>query len=151
MLKRIETRCLMAGLLALCATQATAQAPLKLPSSQGEIRALLRETNDPICVRCGVVTSARTVSQAGSGVSLQHAPGPLPGGGDMDTEIGAVPFGTEGGRHLREAQRKGAAPRYEVVVRYDDGSYGRVEMANDPRLKRGDRVQVEDGTVRRYP
>jgi hypothetical protein len=47
--------------------------------------------------------------------------------------------------------RQAPPQRYEVVVRYDDGTLGRLELAHDPGLKRGDRVKVEDGRVERYP
>ena len=144
----MNARWWLAWFLAFGAAQAAAPAPLKLPGTQGEIRAFLRETGDPICVRCGVVTSARQLEQAGAQVT---AP-PLPGSSDsLDSGIGTVPFGTDRAKYERERLRQGPRPRYEVIVRYDDGSFGRVELAHDPRLKRGDRVQVEGGSVKRYP
>ena len=57
----MSARHLLAGLLALGAAQAAAQPALKLPTTQGEIRALLRETNDPICLRAGWSPSARAL------------------------------------------------------------------------------------------
>lgn len=140
----------MAGLLALGAPPAAAQAPLKLPRSQGEIRSLLRETSDPICVRCGVVTSTRALEQSGPGASPHLGGSPL-SGGSLDPGVGTVPIGTERARQERERLREEPDPHYEVTVRYDDGTYGRVEMNHDPRLNRGDRVQVENGAARRYP
>jgi hypothetical protein len=58
---------------------------------------------------------------------------------------------SEGARAEREALRSEPAGRYEVVVRYDDGSYGRVELGNDPRLRPGDRVKLEGDHIERYP
>jgi hypothetical protein len=145
-----NSRWWIAGLLALGTAQAAAQAPLKLPRSQGDIRALLRETGDPICVRCGVVTSIRVLGQPGPGVGSQFSSAPAPGG-SLDAGVPSVPFGTERARQERERLREEPDPHYEVTVRYDDGTYGRVEMNHDPRLNRGDRVQVENGAARRYP
>lgn len=146
----MNARCWMAGFLALGAAGAAAQAPLKLPSSQGDIRALLRETGDPICVRCGVVTAVRALEQAGQGLGPQVAPGPLTSG-NLDSEVGTVPFGTKRAKYEREKLRPTTERHYEVTVRYDDGTNGRVEMNHDPRLQPGDRVQVENGAARRYP
>ena len=148
----MSARRLLAGLLALAAWQAAAQPPLKLPSTQGEIRALLRETNDPICLRCGVVTAARVLQAPGAGAGPQFGAAPLPGGSGLDPGVGTVPIGTSNrARVERDRLTQAAAPSYEVTVRYDDGSYGRVELGHDPRLKPGDRVKVEGGSVERYP
>jgi hypothetical protein len=142
----------------LAAPQAFAQVkqPLKLPTTQGEIRALMRETADPICVRCGVVTSTRRVLAAGAGEGAAGAAASQPFAGSsvavepVVTPV-PVPVLTEGARAEREAMRREPAARYEVVVRYDDGSFGRIELAQDPRVQPGDRVKVEDGRVERYP
>jgi hypothetical protein len=148
----MNARTLLAGLLALGAMPAAAQAPLKLPSTQGEIRALMRETNDPICVRCGVVTSVRVLEAGGAGADPQSNAAPLPGSSGLDPGVGTVPIGTtERARAERDRLRQESAPRHEVTVRYDDGSYGRIELGHDPRLKPGDRVRVAGGSVERYP
>ncbi len=148
----MSARCLLAGLLALGATQAAAQPPLKLPTTQGEIRSLLHETNDPICVRCGVVTATRVLQDRGPDAGPQSNAAPLPGGSGLDPGIGSVPIGTsERARVERDRLTQAGGPRYEVTVRYDDGSYGRIELGHDPRLKPGDRVKVEGGSVERYP
>ena len=148
----MSARWLLAGMLALGAAQAAAQTPLKLPSTQGEIRALLRETNDPICLRCGVVTSARVLDNGSAGASPQTDAAPLPGSSGLDSGVGTVPIGTtERARAERDRLRQGDAKRYEIIVRYDDGSYGRVDLGHDPRLKPGDRVKVESGSIERYP
>ena len=144
---------LLAALLALGAAQAAAQAPLKLPRTQGEIRALMRETNDPICLRCGVVASTSTLTGApGTGPQPSDtASMPLPGASGLDSGVGTVPFGSERAKAERDRMRQAPPARYEVVVRYDDGTVGRLELAHDPGLKRGDRVKVEEGRVERYP
>jgi hypothetical protein len=148
----MNARTLLAGLLALGAMPAAAQAPLKLPSTQGEIRALMRETNDPICVRCGVVTSVRVLEAGGAGADPQSNAAPRPGSSGLDPGVGTVPIGTtERARAERDRLRQESAPRHEVTVRYDDGSYGRIELGHDPRLKPGDRVRVAGGSVERYP
>jgi hypothetical protein len=143
---------LLAALLALGAAQAAAQAPLKLPRTQGEIRALMRETNDPICLRCGVVASTNTLAgAASSGPQPGDSSLPLPGSSGLDPGVGTVPFGSDRAKADRDRMRQAPPQRYEVVVRYDDGTLGRLELAQDPRLKRGDRVKVEDGRIERYP
>ena len=148
----MSARHLLAGLLALASWQAAAQPPLKLPTTQGEVRSLMRETNDPICLRCGVVTAARVLEGRGASEGPQGNAAPLPGGSGLDPGVGTVPIGTtERARVERDRLTREGAPRYEVTVRYDDGSYGRVELGHDPRLKPGDRVKVEGGSVERYP
>ena len=109
----------------------------------------MRETDDPICLRCGVVTSVRTLAGTGSGTAV-NAP-PLHGSSSLDSGVGTVPFGSERARSERDSLRQGPAPRYEVIVRYDDGSYGRVELGRDPKLKQGERVKVDEGSITRYP
>jgi len=149
----MSPRFLLAATLAFVAWPAAAQAPLKLPTTQGEIRALLRETSDPICVRCGVVTSVRRVPGASAGASAATGAQPLPGSSTLDSGITPVPVPVlgEGARAERDALRREAPNRHEVVVRYDDGSYGRVELGNDPRLRPGDRVRLEGDHLQRYP
>jgi len=147
----MSARHLLAGLLVLGAAQAVAQPPLKLPTTQGEIRSLMRETNDPICLRCGVVTAARVLEGRGASEGPQGNAAPLPGGSGLDPGLGTVPIGSERARVERDRLMQESAPRYEVTVRYDDGSVGRVELGHDPRLKPGDRVKAEGGSVERYP
>jgi hypothetical protein len=144
-------RFLVAATLAIAAWPAAAQAPLKLPTTQGEIRSLLRETSDPMCVRCGVVTSVRRIPGSGAGAGTAPGAAPLPGSSTLDSGIAPVPVIGEGARAEREALRREAPNRHEVVVRYDDGSYGRVELGTDPRLRPGDRVKLEGGHIERYP
>jgi hypothetical protein len=126
-------RFLVAATLAIAAWPAAAQAPLKLPTTQGEIRSLLRETSDPMCVRCGVVTSVRrlrggspggrrravrlcrnsaldTVSRCGAGARA-HTP--------SAKALRNKPAGRYGGRALRR--------------RWPSG------LGNDPRLRRAPR------------
>ena len=132
---------LLAALLALGATQAAAQAPLKLPRTQGEIRALMRETSDPICLRCGVVASTSTLAgAAGTGAQPSDTgsmPLPLPGSSGLDPGVGTVPFGSERAKAERDRMRQGPPSRYEVVVRYDDGEkrviYEPVKLTQDFR------------------
>ena len=145
----MNARLLLAGLLALGAAQAAAQTSLKVPHSTDEMRTLLRESGDSACVRCGIVTSARALDAASPGVGV-NTPS-LPGSSSTDTGLGVVPFGGEHARAERESLRQGPSPRYEVIVRFDDGSYERFELGRDPGLTRGDRVQVENGSVRPYP
>ena len=144
-------RFLVAAALAVAAWPAAPQVPLKLPTTQGEIRALLRETSDPICVRCGVVTSVRSIPGLRAGAGPAPGAGPLPGSSTLDGGIAPVPVIGEGARAEREALRREAPNRYEVVVRYDDGTFGRVELADDPRLRLGDRVKLDGGRIERYP
>jgi hypothetical protein len=151
----MSSRLAVVASLAFFAWPAAAQAPLKLPTTQGEIRALLRETSDPICVRCGVVSSVRRVPGASvgasAGASAATGAQPLPGSSTLESGIAPVPVLGEGARAERDALRREAPNRYEVVVRYDDGSYGRVELGNDPRLRPGDRVKLEGDHLERYP
>lgn len=146
-----DPRLVLAAALALVAWPAAAQAPLKLPTTQGEIRALLRETADPMCVRCGAVTSVRRIPASGAGAGAPPGAPPVPGSSALDQGIAPVPMLGEGARAERDAMRREPAARYEVVVRYDDGSYGRVELASDPRVRPGDRVKLDGGQLERYP
>ena len=147
----MSSRLALVATLAVAAWPAAAQAPLKLPTTQGEIRALLRETSDPMCLRCGVVTSVRRVPGSGAGAGTAPGAAPLPGSSSLDSGIAPVPVLGEGARAERDARRREAPNRYEVVVRYDDGSYGRVELGNDQRLRPGDRVKLEGDHIERYP
>jgi hypothetical protein len=149
----MSSRLAFVATLAVAAWPAAAQAPLKLPTTQGEIRALLRETSDPICVRCGVVTSVRRLPGQGAKAGAAEGSQALPGSSALDSGVSPVqvPVLSEGARAEREALRSEPAGRYEVVVRYDDGSYGRVELGNDPRLRPGDRVKLEGDHIERYP
>jgi len=142
---------MLAATLAIAAWPAAAQAPLKLPTTQGEMRELLRETPDPNCARCGVVTSVRQIPGAGAGAALPPGGSTQPGSSSLDAGVGTVPMIGQGARAERDALRSDAPGRYEVVVRYDDGSYGRVELPNDPRLRPGDRVKLEGGRIERQP
>jgi hypothetical protein len=147
----MSPRFLLAATLAIAAWPAAGQAPLKLPTTQGEMRELLRETPDPNCARCGVVTSVRQIPGAGAGTASPPGGSTQPGSSSLDAGVGAVPMIGQGARAERDALRSEAPGRYEVVVRYDDGSYGRVELPSDPRLRPGDRVKLEGGHIERQP
>jgi hypothetical protein len=45
--------------------------------------------------------------------------------------------------------RKAGTPRvsYVITVRYEDGSFAFIDQADEPVLRKGDRVQVIDGRV----
>jgi hypothetical protein len=135
--------------LVFAAGHAAAQASVKLPRTQGEIRALLRETGDPICPRCGIITSVRAVDAKDGAGNAQAAAGS--GRGALDPGLGTVPLG--GGRAKAEREQLVQTPgqRFEVIVRYDDGSYGRFDLSHDPGLPRGTRVKVEGNAIERYP
>ena len=52
------------------------------------------------------------------------------------------------GSSVRDARKAGAPlVSYVLTVRYDDGSYAFFEQADEPVLRKGDRVQVIDGRV----
>jgi hypothetical protein len=144
-------RLLLATTLAIAAGPAAAQAPLKLPSTQKEMRELLREAPDPNCARCGVVTSVRQIPGGGAGAASPPGGSAQPGSSSLDAGVGAVPMIGQGARAERDALRSEAPGRFEVVVRYDDGSYGRVELPSDPRLRPGDRVMLDGGHIERQP
>jgi len=132
--------------LALCAAQASAQTNLKLPTSQGEIRSLMKDTADPVCLKCGVVTSIELRRGVGSGPTPDV---PAPSGTPFPTDTRYRPS-----QQLLAPEYVGTtriATYYEVIVKYDDGSYGRHELKQDPKLQKGTRVKVESGNVVRYP
>ncbi len=141
----------LAGGIVLGALAGTALAqqppPLKLPRTQGEIRALLRETGDLICLSCGVVASVRQIA----GPQIAPDERPLPGSSNVDQGVGTLPLAGSRAKTEREALTGKVPSRYEVVVRLDDGNSARFELAEDPKLQPGYRVKVTDGKIERYP
>ena len=131
------------GLAAAASSPAVnAQTNLKIPHNSDEIREFVAEPAGQPCTTCGIVVSVRTeTAPAGGGkTSLNLASNPTLTGGPGG-QLATVPIGPK---------REGAAgPEMITVitVRYDSGSYARVEQHDETPLKKGDRVRVTDGRV----
>lgn len=113
------------------------------------------------CRHCGVVQEVRRVyveDDNSGGGTLGAVIGAVAGGllgntigkGDgrkAATVVGAVAGGVVGNQ---VGQRSGGGRDvWRIVVRLDDGRYATVTQREDPRVRRGDYVQVRDGHV--YP
>lgn len=113
----------------------------------------------------GVVQSIELVKQentgiGGSGIGIGTVAGAVVGGvvgnqvGSGRGNTAATVIGAAGGAyagHVLENQNKQqAADVYKVNVRMDNGSYQTVTQGMNGEFRVGDRVQFNNGTLRRY-
>lgn len=107
------------------------------------------------CADCGVIESVREIKGAGEGSGLGAVAGGVLGGvlghqvgggrgQDVATVLGAV-GGAVAGHQVEKNVRSGT--KYEVVVRYDDGTSQSFQQTTR-KWQRGDRVRVVDGVIR---
>jgi len=137
--------------LALASMSCLAQTTLRLPTNPEDFKELLTEPKGAPCERCGVVTSIRRgVAKSGGSVAQPPAPGSRQddGPGDM---VATVPLVGRAARDYRIDLREQVAPEttHVVGVRFDDGSYGAIEVDDEPNVKLGDRVRLRDGSLER--
>ncbi len=112
-----------------------------------------------VCNQCGTVESVQQVYvQDGNnshilGTVIGAVAGGLLGntvgkgdGRKAATVAGAVAGGAVG-HGVAERNAGGSTPAWRVVVRLDDGRVATVTQRNDPRVQRGDRVQVQNDRV----
>ncbi len=109
-----------------------------------------------ICAECGVIQSVREIAQPGKGGAIGIVGGAVVGGllgnqvgagrgKDIATVAGAV-GGAVAGNEIQK--RVDTAKRYEIAVRFDDGSHRVFTEANPPAWRAGDRVKVVNGVIR---
>jgi outer membrane lipoprotein SlyB len=106
------------------------------------------------CTNCAKVESVNVIQgEAGAAGTL----GGAAVGGLLGNQVGsgsgrtaATVAGAVGGAIAgRAIERNARAPRYEVVVRYENGATQSVRYDNDPGFRVGEQVRVADGVLTR--
>jgi outer membrane lipoprotein SlyB len=106
------------------------------------------------CSNCATVEAVNVVQgEAGAAGTLGGAAiGGLLGNqvGSGNGRTAATVAGAVGGAIAgRSIERNGQHPRYEVVVRYENGATQSVRYDNDPGFRVGEQVRVSDGVLTR--
>lgn len=110
------------------------------------------------CETCGVVEDVNRITAREDGIGFGAVIGAVVGGAlcnqvgdgsgqDAATVAGAV-GGAVAGHHIEKSQRA-TQPAWEVIVRLDDGRVARVVQAENPYVREGDRVYIENDLVYR--
>jgi outer membrane lipoprotein SlyB len=104
------------------------------------------------CSNCATVESVNVIqAEAGAAGTL----GGAAVGGLLGNQVGsgsgrtaATVAGAVGGAIAgRAIERNAHAPRYEVVVRYENGATQSIRYDNDPGFRAGEQVRVNDGVL----
>ena len=109
----------------------------------------------PICRDCGVIDSVREIKTQGEGTGLGAVAGGVLGGvlghqigggrgKDVATVVGAV-GGAVAGHQVEKSVRSGS--KFEITVRFDDGSSQVFRQDQAPTWRTGDRVKVVNGVI----
>ena len=109
----------------------------------------------PICRECGVVESVQEVPVEAKGSGGGAVAGGIVGGiignpigrgatRDIATVLGAV-GGAYAGNHIEKSSK--VARRYDVTVRFEDGSTRSFSGDTPPAWRSGDRVRLQNGTL----
>lgn len=112
----------------------------------------------------GVVQSIELVRQdsagiGGTGIGLGTIAGAVVGGvvgsqvGKGDGSTAATVIGAAGGAyagHELEKRSRQQTDAYKFTIRMNDGSYQTLMQSTNPDIRVGDRVQIDNGVVRRY-
>ncbi len=109
----------------------------------------------PICRECGTVESVREVTVEAKGSGGGAVAGGLVGGiignqwgrgatRDIATVLGAV-GGAYAGNHIEKSVKE--SKRYDVTVRFEDGSTRTFSGDTPPVWHSGDRVRLQNGTL----
>jgi outer membrane lipoprotein SlyB len=109
----------------------------------------------PICRDCGVVQAVNTVSvepkNSGGGAVAGGVVGGIIGNQigkgatrDIATVLGAV-GGAYAGNHIEKSSKE--SKRYDVVVRFEDGSTRTFSSDSPPAWQSGDRVRLQNGLL----
>ncbi len=107
----------------------------------------------------GVVQSIELVRQTNSGSGVGLIAGALVGGivghqvGAGQGKTAATVVGAAGGAYAGneiEKRNQQQADAYKFTIRMRDGSYQTVMQTTNPDIRVGDRVQIDNGVVRRY-
>jgi outer membrane lipoprotein SlyB len=106
------------------------------------------------CTNCATVESVNVIEgEAGAAGTLGGAAvGGLLGNhvGSGSGRTAATVAGAVGGAIAgRAIERNARAPRYEVVVRYENGATQSIRYDNDPGFRVGEQVKVADGVLTR--
>lgn len=116
----------------LCAAlPALAQAPASTPAPKSAP-----------CADCGVVTSVRTIQKNAPTVTADTKPSGL---------VATVPFG--GGKpQIGSSTKLGreattGTTTWEVIVRMNDGRYRVLSLGEEPEVRQGDKVRIDEGRV----
>jgi outer membrane lipoprotein SlyB len=143
---------------------ATHAKPKPIQVAQNEAPVVERDTTrgyeapppvSPACRDCGVIESVREIKTQGEGSGLGAVAGGVLGGvlghqvgggrgKDVATVLGAV-GGAVAGHQVEKNVRTGS--KYEVAVRFDDGSSQVFRQDQAPAWRSGDRVKVVNGVV----
>ena len=110
---------------------------------------------EAICADCGVVEAVREVALEAKGSGGGAVAGGLVGGlignqmgrgatRDIATVLGAV-GGAFAGNHLEKTVKE--SKRYDVVVRFEDGSTRTFSSDTPPTWHNGDRVKLQNGLL----
>jgi outer membrane lipoprotein SlyB len=106
------------------------------------------------CTNCATVESVNVIqAEAGAAGTV----GGAAVGGLLGNQVGsgsgrtaATVAGAVGGAIAgRAIERNARAPRYEVVVRYENGATQSIRYDNDPGFRAGEQVRVTDGVLSR--
>lgn len=107
------------------------------------------------CKDCGTIESVREVAREGEASGLGAAAGGVVGGvlgrqigngsgRDIATVLGAI-GGAVAGHQIEKTQRKSV--RYEVVVRFEDGTSRVLTEDTPPAWRQGDKVRFANGML----
>jgi outer membrane lipoprotein SlyB len=106
------------------------------------------------CTNCATVESVNVIQ--GDASALGTVGGAAVGGllgnqvGSGSGRTAATVAGAVGGAIAgRSLERNARAPRYEVVVRYENGATQSIRYDNDPGFHAGEQVRVTDGVLTR--
>ena len=119
---------------------ALAQAPLKVPPPDA-----VTVPTQTKCADCGVVYSIKMVNKEEKQAPVDAT---KPSG-----LVATIPFGKDAGKpQLGSSTKIGreqvqVTTRWEVIVRLDDGRFQLVRFDDDPDLREGDKVRIDDGRV----
>lgn len=109
----------------------------------------------PICRECGIVESVQEVPVEAKGSGGGAIAGGIVGGiignqigrgatRDIATVLGAV-GGAYAGNHIEKSTKE--SKRYDVTVRFEDGSTRSFSGDTPPAWRSGDRVRLQNGTL----
>jgi hypothetical protein len=142
---------LAAGFLAPERAQAQGGTALPAPALRGEVEKAMQARPDVKCERCGTVVSVRQQAAKAAPPGALPPPMPDPGAspGGPGGQVQPLPLVGQPARDYREALRQPPATLHVVTIRYDNGSYGVVELVDEPPVQKGDRVRVEKGVLER--
>lgn len=108
-----------------------------------------------VCNDCGKVTGVRVIEKDGKGGATGVIVGGLAGGllgnqvgsgtgRNLATVAGAV-GGAYAGKHIEGKMKKERV--WAVNVRYENGRTASYNFANDPHMRKGDRVRKSRGSI----